>query len=65
MGNGITRFTLTIPLEMAKRAEALKKDFFYDKPYAEMYSQLIQLGMEEMKKREEGQKLKEKNGLDE
>lgn len=65
MGNGTTRFMLTIPLEMAARAEELKRDFFYDKPYAEMYRQLIRLGMEEMQKREELQKLKEKNGLNE
>ena len=40
------RFMLTVPDDMAKRAAALKKDTYYDKPYAEMYRQLIQLGME-------------------
>lgn len=43
-----TRFTLTVPCEMAKRAEMLKKDMFYDKPYSEMYRQLILLGMEKL-----------------
>lgn len=45
-----TRFMLTVPNDMANRAETLKKDIFYDKPYAEMYRQLIQLGMQEMEK---------------
>ena len=31
MTTGTTRFTLTVPGEMAKRAETLKKDMFYDK----------------------------------
>jgi len=41
-----TRFTLSIPNDMVKRAEAIKKDAYFDKPYAEMYRQLIQLGMD-------------------
>lgn len=41
---------LTVPIDMANRAETLKKDIFYDKPYAEMYRQLIQLGMKELEK---------------
>ena len=40
------RFTLTIPNDMAQRAEILKKNIFYDKPYSEMYRQLIQLGID-------------------
>lgn len=43
-----TRFMLTVPPEMAQRAENLKRDVFYDKPYAEMYRQLIQIGIEKM-----------------
>lgn len=34
----------------AKRADALKKNFFYDKSYAEMYRHLIHLGMNELTK---------------
>lgn len=45
MATNNTRFMLTIPEEIAKRAEVLKKNIFYDRPYAEMYRQLIQLGM--------------------
>jgi len=49
------RFMLTIPEDIAKRAEVLKKDTYYNKPYAEMYRLLIQFGMDslEYKKREE------------
>lgn len=42
---------LTVPVDMAEKAEALKKNLFYDKPYAEMYRQLIQLGMDEIQKK--------------
>lgn len=31
--------------------EAFKKDTFYDKPYSEMYSQFIQLGMEKLEEK--------------
>lgn len=48
MANVTTRFMLTVPADMAEKAEALKKDLFYDKPYAEMYRQLIQLGSKEV-----------------
>lgn len=51
MTTGTTHFTLTVPGEMAKRAETLKKDMFYDKPYSEMYRQLILLGMEKLQER--------------
>lgn len=50
MDTTTTRFMLTVPTDMANRAETLKKDIFYDKPYAEMYRQLIRLGMEELGK---------------
>lgn len=48
-----SRFTLTVPDDMAKRAEALKRIEYYDKPYAEMYRQLIQLGMDTMESAKE------------
>ena len=37
-----------MPVDMARKAEELKKDLFYDKPYSEMYRYLIQLGMDEI-----------------
>ncbi len=48
MANAAIRFTLTVPVDMARKAEELKKDLFYDKPYSEMYRYLIQLGMDEI-----------------
>lgn len=45
------RFMLTVPPEMAQRAENLKQDVFYDKPYAEMYRQLIQIGIEKLQEK--------------
>lgn len=51
MANVATRFMITVPVDMAEKAEALKKNLFYDKPYAEMYRQLIQLGMDEIQKK--------------
>ena len=39
-----TCFMLTVP------TENLKRDMFYDKPYAEMYRQLIQIGIENSQK---------------
>ena len=51
MANIAARFMLTVPVDMAEKAEALKKNLFYDKPYAEMYRQLIQLGMDEIQKK--------------
>lgn len=48
MNEKTIRFMLTVPSDMAKRAEELKKDIFYNKPYAEMYRQLIQIGMDKL-----------------
>ena len=47
-----TRFTLSVPTDIAERADTLKKNIFYDKPYAEMYRQLILLGMEKLEEKE-------------
>lgn len=51
MAKVAARFMLTVPVDMAEKAEELKKNLFYDKPYAEMYRQLIQLGMDEIQKK--------------
>ena len=57
MAKMATRFMLTEPVDMAEKAEALKNNLFYDKPYAEMYRQLIQLGMDEIQKKAANTKL--------
>lgn len=51
MANAGTRFMLTVPADMAAKAEMLKKNLFYDKPYAEMYRHLIQIGMNEIQQK--------------
>ncbi len=48
MSKDNTRFVLTLPHDLAEQTQMLKKEFFYDKPYAEMYRQLIQLGLKNL-----------------
>ena len=54
--NASTRFMLTITPDMVQRADVLKKSDYYDKPYAEMFRQLISIGMDtlEAQKRQKG-----------
>ena len=51
----ITRMMLTIPEDMSRQAEALKQDVFPEKSYAEMYRQLIELGLQNAQE-QKGQK---------
>ena len=44
------RFTLTVPEDIAKRAEELKKESYYNTSYSEMYRKLIELGLKEIEK---------------
>ncbi len=48
MANESVRFMITIPKNMVQRAEDIKKSNFCGKPYAEMYRQLIKLGLEQL-----------------
>lgn len=43
------RFMLSVTDDIAKQAEVLKKEIYFDKPYAEMYRQLIRLGIDVLK----------------
>ena len=47
------RLTLNVPEEIAAEAEKLKKEIFYSKSYAEMYRELIKMGLKEMDKEKE------------
>lgn len=49
MATTSVRFMLSVSDDIAKQAEVLKKEIYFDKPYAEMYRQLIRLGMEALK----------------
>ena len=47
------RLTLTVPEEMAEAAEKLKNEVFYNKSYAEIYRELIKIGLKELEKKME------------
>ena len=47
------RLTLNVPEEMAEAAEKLKNEIFYNKSYAEVYRELIKIGLKEMEKKME------------
>ena len=47
------RLTLTVQEEMAEAAEKLKNEIFYNKSYAEIYRELIKIGLKEMEKKME------------
>lgn len=40
------RIMITIPPDLEVEIQSLKKEKFYDKPYAEMYRQIIRTGLE-------------------
>ena len=44
------RLTLTVPEDMAEAAEKLKNEIFYNKSYAEIYRELIKIGLKEISK---------------
>jgi hypothetical protein len=50
------RFTLTITDAMLERSRRLKKEVFYDRPYSEMYRELITLGLESMETKRGGRR---------
>lgn len=41
----VTRFTLSVPADIAEQVDRLKREQFYDRPYAEIYRYLIELGI--------------------
>lgn len=46
-------FTLVLPNDLAQQTETLKQTLFSNIPYAEMYRQLIQLGIERFREKHE------------
>lgn len=46
-----TRVMLTIPAEMSRRAETLKREYFPGESYAEMFDQLLALGLQSVQAR--------------
>lgn len=43
------RFMLTVPDDIEADADVIKRELFYDKPYSEMYRQLIRIGLDVLK----------------
>lgn len=43
------RFTLNMPDDIEADAAEIKHHLFYDKPYSEMYRQLIRMGLDSLK----------------
>ena len=47
------RFMLTVPEDVEADAALVKRELFYDRPYSEMYRQLIRMGLDVMKAQKE------------
>lgn len=50
MATASIRFMLSVPAEMAEKVDELKRTVFYNRPYAEMFRYLIQLGLDNVQK---------------
>ena len=56
MATNMNRIMISVPTDIEAEIERLKKTTYYDRPYSEIYRDLIRLGMEKMneeKKRSE------------
>lgn len=49
MGTLMKRITVTIPTDLEKELDKLKKERFYNKPQSEMLRYLIRLGVQKSK----------------
>ena len=49
MANTMGRLMVSIPIEVKSEIDAIKQREFYDKPYAELYRQIIRLGLDKMR----------------
>ena len=47
------RFMLTVPEDVVADDALVKREFFYVRPYSEMYLQLIRMGLDVMKAQKE------------
>ena len=58
MATSMTRVTISIPPDMEADIKMLKQVMFYDKPYSELYRQMMRLGIDVLKeKRHEKDKI--------
>lgn len=49
MANTRERLMVSIPAEVKREIDAVKQREFYDKSYAELYRQIIRLGLDKMR----------------
>lgn len=54
MNKKMERLMVSIPSDVKSEIEAVKQRKFYDKPYAELYRQIIRLGLDKMHEIQEG-----------
>jgi len=56
MATNMNRIMISVPKDIEEETQQLKKTTYFDRPYSEIYRDLIRLGMEKMneeKKRSE------------
>lgn len=49
MEKKMTRIMVSVSPEVRDEIDTLKKNDFYDKPYAELYRKIIRMGLDKMK----------------
>lgn len=54
MATNMNRIQISIPKDIEEEIQRLKKTAYYDRPYSEIYRDLIRLGMEKMNETAKG-----------
>lgn len=54
MATNMNRIMISVPTDIEAEIERLKKTTYYDRPYSEIYRDLIRLGMEKMNEETKG-----------
>jgi len=54
MATNMNRIMISVPADIEAEIERLKKTTYYDRPYSEIYRDLIRLGMEKMNEETKG-----------
>ena len=54
MATNMNRIMISVPTDIEAEIDRLKKTTYYDRPYSEIYRDLIRLGMEKMNEETKG-----------
>jgi len=54
MATNMNSIMISVPADIEAEIERLKKTTYYDRPYSEIYRDLIRLGMEKMNEETKG-----------